>query len=192
MIEKISAPVKSYCALFMCACLALSGCATTYTQIDTVNDVDLNRFAGDWFVIASIPTILETNAYNAVETYAPPVEDRIETQFRFNSGSLDGPLRTYTPTAFVSDDSPGIWGMQFVWPFKAEYRIVHLDDAYQYTIVGRTKRDYVWIMSRQADISEAKYQQLVQRVAELGYDTAKLRRVPHGVTTAESISAASR
>ena len=69
--------------------------------------------------------------------------------------------------------------MQFIWPIRAEYRIVHLDDAYQYTIVGRSKRDYVWIMARQADISEETYRYLVARVAELGYDTSKLRRVPH-------------
>ena len=177
-VEKPSlAPV--YWALLCCVCLVLTGCTATYSAITTVDNVDLNRFSGDWFVIASIPTVIEADAYNAVETYAPPVRNRIETQFRFNAGALDGPVRTYTPTAFVSEDSPGIWGMQFIWPIRAEYRIVHLDDAYQYTIVGRSKRDYVWIMARRADISEETYRNLVARVAELGYDTSKLRRVPH-------------
>jgi apolipoprotein D and lipocalin family protein len=35
----------------------------------TVNYVDIERFMGPWYVIASIPTVLEKGAHNAVETY---------------------------------------------------------------------------------------------------------------------------
>ena len=31
--------------------------------------VDLNRFMGDWYAIAHIPTFIERDAYNAVESY---------------------------------------------------------------------------------------------------------------------------
>ncbi len=45
-------------------------------------------------------------------------------------------------------------------------------------IVGRSKRDYVWVMSRTPTVSEAQYRGFEEQVATLGYDTAKLRRVP--------------
>ena len=34
-----------------------------------VDYVDLDRFMGDWYVIATIPTFLEKDAFNPVETY---------------------------------------------------------------------------------------------------------------------------
>lgn len=160
--------------------LLIGACTTTRTNvIPTVADVDLSRFAGDWYVLGNIPTVIEREAFNAVEHYAPPEGNRIETTFTFNKGSLDGPQKVYRPTAFVSDESNAIWGMQFIWPIKAEYRIVYLDADYQYTIIGRSKRDYVWVMGREATVPEPVYADLVRRVADLGYDTTKLRRVPH-------------
>ena len=68
--------------------------------------------------------------------------------------------------------------MQFVWPFKSEYAIAYLNEDYTQTIIARSARDYVWIMARTPQISDADYQKLESRVAALGYDTAKLRRVP--------------
>jgi apolipoprotein D and lipocalin family protein len=69
--------------------------------------------------------------------------------------------------------------MQFIWPFKAEYRIIYLSDDYEQTIIGRTKRDYVWIMARKPWIPEEDYKRLVKFLAEQGYESANLRRVPH-------------
>ena len=69
--------------------------------------------------------------------------------------------------------------MQFVWPIKADYRIVYLDDAYQQTIIGRTSRDYVWVMARTAHISDQDYSALVSRVSALGYDTELLQKAVH-------------
>jgi apolipoprotein D and lipocalin family protein len=68
--------------------------------------------------------------------------------------------------------------MQFIWPIKAEYRIVYLDSDYQHTIIARNARDYVWIMARTPQISDAEYKTLTDLVAGYGYDTAKLRKVP--------------
>ena len=68
---------------------------------------------------------------------------------------------------------------QFVWPIKADYRISYLSPDYGQTIIARDQRDYVWIMARTPFLTDGEYQQLVQRVTEMGYDPAKLRKVPH-------------
>jgi apolipoprotein D and lipocalin family protein len=149
--------------------------------IHTVESVDLKRFMGDWYVIASIPTFIETDAYNAVESYKLAEDGTIETTFRFNKGGFDGAEKTYKPRGFIQDrQSNAVWGMQFIWPFKAEYRIIYLSNDYERTIIGRTKRDYVWIMARKPWIPEEDYKRLVKFLTEQGYESAKLRRVPHG------------
>lgn len=147
--------------------------------MEVVDHVDIDEFMGEWYVIASIPTFLEDEAYNAVEMYKRNSDGTIATTFTFRDGSFDGEKKTYTPTGFVREhESNAIWGMRFIWPIKADYRIVYLDDDYSQTIIGRKKRDYVWIMARTPSIPEDDYEMLVDRVAELGYALDDLRRVP--------------
>ena len=159
----------------------LLACASQRTPIPTARHVDVDRFMGDWYVIASIPTWLERNAYDAVESYRRNPDGTIATTFRFRRGGFDAPIQTYEPKGFVRDASGAVWGMQFVWPIQAEYRIAWRDEGYQQTIVGRSKRDYVWYMARTPQVSPQDYQAAVDRIAAMGYDTSRLRRVPQSV-----------
>jgi apolipoprotein D and lipocalin family protein len=68
--------------------------------------------------------------------------------------------------------------MQLIWPFQAEYRIIYLDQDYEVTVIGRTKRDYLWIMAREPEISEQHYQKLLDFIQEQGYDPQKVQKVP--------------
>ncbi len=158
--------------------LSLGGCAT-HAPMPAVESVNLKKFMGDWYVIANIPTFIERQAYNAVEHYELDSDGNIPTTFTFNKGGFDGPLKTYTPKGFIKDKtSNALWRMQFIWPFKADYRIVYLSDDYSQVIIGRKARDYVWLMARTPQISDADYQALVQKTEGLGYNLDKLRKVP--------------
>ena len=68
--------------------------------------------------------------------------------------------------------------MQFIWPIKADYRIIYLDESYGQTVIARQERDYVWIMARTPDMPEADYQGLVKLVGDRGYDVTQIRKVP--------------
>jgi apolipoprotein D and lipocalin family protein len=156
----------------------LSACSSAPT-IPTAKNVDLPRFMGDWYVIANIPTFPERDAYNAIESYKLDPDGSIATTFTFRKGAFDGPEKVMRPRGFVTDEkSNAVWGMQFVWPIKAEYLISHVDAGYTETIIARSSRDYVWIMARKPVLSEADYARLVQMVADLGYDMSKLQKVP--------------
>ena len=158
--------------------VSLSACATR-APMPTVESVDLKRFMGDWYVIGNIPTFLEGDAYNAVESYALDESGNVPTTFTFNKGGFDGPLKTYKPKGFIKDSkSNALWSMQFIWPFKADYRIVYLSEDYQQTIIGRKARDYVWLMARTPMLSDGDYQAMVRKTQGLGYDISKIRKVP--------------
>ena len=145
----------------------------------TVEQVDIERFMGPWYVIANIPTFLEKGAHNAVETYRLNDDGTIATHFTFNKGGYDGKAKEYNPKAFILDkESNARWGMRFVWPIKSDYRIVYLDDDYSQTVIARQSRDFVWIMARTPTISDYDYDQLVNFVESIGYDITQLQRVP--------------
>lgn len=141
--------------------------------------VDLAAFMGDWYVIASIPTFIEKGAHNAVESYRLDADGTIATTFTFRKGAFDGPMKRYEPRGFVRDrTSNAVWGMRFVWPIKADYRIMHLSGDGGVTVIGREKRDYVWIMARRPEIPEPEYRALLEMLEGQGYDIGRIQKVP--------------
>jgi apolipoprotein D and lipocalin family protein len=174
--QRISVVVLSF--------LLLSCAGHGREPMKTVPYVDLERFMGDWHVVANIPTFVEKGAHNAVETYRLNSDGTIATTFRFNKDGFDGSLKTYNPTGFVLDRKTNArWGMQFIWPIKSDYRIIYLDEDYQVTVIGRTKRDYVWVMSRSPNFSDDEFARIKSFIESVGYDASKLQRVPHQDTS---------
>ena len=160
--------------------LALLGAcqSTRLPPLPPVASVDLPRFMGDWYVIANIPTFIERGAHNAVERYEQATDGSITTTFTFRADSFNGKRKQYNPRGFILDGSNALWGMRFVWPIKADYRITYLNADYTQTVISRLKRDYVWIMARTPQIPAADYDRLLDLVARQGYDVSKVQRVP--------------
>jgi len=158
----------------------LFGCSSPPTEpLPRAHDVDIDRFMGDWYVIANIPTFIEKNAYNALESYSMNSDGSIATTFSFNKDGFNGKRIIYSPTGYVNPDDNSLWGMQFIWPVKAEYIIAYLSPDYQHTIIARRARDYVWIMSRTPSIEPDTYKNLISLCADMGYDTNLIKKVPH-------------
>lgn len=156
----------------------LGGCAS-YPPLPTVQKVDLERFMGDWFVVAHIPASSEAAAHNAVESYRLEADGTIATTYAFRDGGFQGELQVMRPSAVVWDEATkATWGMQFFWPLRFEYLITYLDPEYQTVIVARSRRDYAWVMARRPDVGEAELARLVQELGKQGYDTQKVRVVP--------------
>ena len=158
--------------------LGVVGCGSS-PPIATANHVDLDRFMGDWYVIANIPTFIEKDAFNAMESYSLNEDGTVATTFRFREGSIKGEEKTYHSTGYVLDnDSNAVWGMQFIWPFKADYRILFVAKDYNQTIIGRNQRDYIWIMARTPQIPEDDFLKLLTKALEQGYDISEIQKVP--------------
>ena len=156
----------------------MTACASEKV-LPTVDYVDLERFMGDWYVIANIPTFLEKEAHNAVESYRLDDDGTIATTFTFRKGAFNSERKEDNPRGFVRDTQTNAeWGMRFVWPIKADYRIVYLDDDYSTTIIGRNKRDFVWLMSRSPEMSPGRYRELLELIAAMGYDPGRVQKVP--------------
>lgn len=161
----------------------IAACASNghqpHSPVPLASDIDLPRYMGAWYVIANIPTFAEKDARDAVETYRLQDDGRVDIDFRFRKqDGGEGEMKRIGSTGFVSKEDRAIWGVQFVWPIKADYRIAYVSPDYSQTIVARDKRDHVWIMARTPTLTDAQYQVLLSRVAAMGYDKRKVRKVP--------------
>ena len=163
------------------AALLAAGCASgpEMKPVTLVPKVDLPRFMGDWYVIANIPTFLEKGAHNAKDSYVLAPDGTIPTTFSFNADGFDGPRKSYGSKGFIMDGGANaVWGQQYIWPIKADYRISYLSPDYTQTVITRETRDYVWILARTPTIPEADLAKLIAFVGTQGYDTGKIQRVP--------------
>ena len=158
----------------------ISGCSMTQTKLKIVDQVNIEKFMGPWYVIAHIPTFIERNAYNAIESYQLNDDGTIATTFTFNEGSLDGPVKTYHPKGFIVEGTNNAeWGMQFIWPIKAQYKITYLDKDSKTTVIARDALDYVWIMSRNKEVDHTQLVMIKEEIKAMGYNMDLLRMVPH-------------
>ncbi len=130
--------------------------------------------------MAHIPLWPERKAWNAVEHYQRVDQDRVAVTFTFRHAGPQGKLKQYKPTAFTDvGASDAVWAMQFLWPFRADFRVIWLDSRYQYTIIGRKQRDHAWIMARQPMVPPAMMREMLDYLAREGYPMEQMRRVPH-------------
>tara|TARA_B100000768_G_scaffold112401_1_gene104115 strand:+ start:128 stop:646 length:519 start_codon:yes stop_codon:yes gene_type:complete len=158
----------------------ISGCSMNSISLKTVDQVNINEFMGSWYVIAHIPTFIEKEAYNAIESYKLNNDGTIATTFTFNKGSLEGQKKTYNPKGFIIKGSNNAqWDMQFIWPIKSQYKITYLDNDYKTTVIARDALDYVWIMSRGKVIDKPELDKIMAHISALGYNTELLRMIPH-------------
>jgi len=151
----------------------------TKDKMETVEYVDIDKFMGDWYVIANIPTFIEKEATNAIESYRLDDEGNIATTFTFYKESSPDKITKYTPKGFIVNKKTNAeWEMQFVWPFKSKFLIIYLDQNYETTVIGHPSKNYVWIMSREPEIDNFKYTSIMNELSSIGYDLKKIQKVP--------------
>ncbi len=170
----------NYLLVLLNAAFFLGGCETMSKEpLKTVDFVEIPKFMGRWYVIANIPTFLEKGAHNATESYRLRDDEAIDVTFKFNKDSFDGPVKEFHPKGFIYDKKTNAeWRMRFIWPFLADYLIIDLAPDYSLTVIGVPSRKYVWMMARTPKIDEALYQQTLQKIAAMGFDIAKVEKVP--------------
>lgn len=147
--------------------------------LETVDSVDLERFAGLWYVIESMPTALEEGAHDATEHYALRDDGQIDITFRFREGGFDEPLETFEMRGWVHDEETRAeWRVRPFWPLRLAYLVLELAPDYSHTVIGHPSKRYVWIMARQPALDPEILGELRSGLAASGYDVSRIERVP--------------
>ena len=152
-----------------------------HKPLETVDYVDLKKYAGKWYEIASFPQRFQKGCHNTMAEYQLTDKDYIKVINRCNKGSIKGELNKVEGKAFVQKGSGNSkLKVQFFWPFRGKYWIIDLPDDYSYAVVGHPNREYLWILSRTPDMDEELYKEIISRVEKKGFDISKLEKTVHG------------
>lgn len=153
--------------------------STTITKsqiLQTVPNVDLKKYSGKWYEIASYPQRFQKGCHRTIAEYTLSDKGYVIVENSCNRNSLNGKLSSIKGKAFVEKNSGNAkLKVQFFWPFKGKYWIIDLADDYSYAVVSHPNKKYLWILSRTPQMDKALYQQIIMRLKEKGFDLSKLQ-----------------
>jgi len=148
-------------------------------SLQTVPYVDLKKYSGIWYEIASYPQRFQKGCQGTTAKYTLSARDYVIVENRCNKGSLTGKQSSIKGKAFVEKNSGNAkLNVQFFWPFKGKYWIIDLADDYSYAVVSHPNKNYLWILSRTSKMDDVTYQQILSRLREKEFDLTKLLLTP--------------
>ena len=165
--------MKKY--LLIIGIMSLFGCKTN-PPLQTVANVDLNKYLGKWYEIAAFPQYFEKGCSCVTAEYSLSDKKYINV---LNSAykAEENKFTSAKGKAFVAEGSNNSkLKVQFFWPFKGKYWIIELADDYSYAVVGAPDRKYLWILSRTKIMDDSLYSKIVSRTKEKGFDITLLKK----------------
>ncbi|PQJ08982.1 hypothetical protein CJD36_021475 [Flavipsychrobacter stenotrophus] len=144
--------------------------------LHTVISVDVEKYSGKWYEIASYPQRFQKGCHCTTAEYTLSPDGYLIVENRCNKGSVNGKQSYIKGKAFVEKNSGNAkLKVQFFWPFRAKYWIIDLAGDYNYAVVSHPNKKYLWILSRTPKMNDAIYQQILSRLKEMGFDLSKLQ-----------------
>jgi len=168
---KMLLPLLMFCGLVFLWTACRSG-----KKLPVVASVDLNRYQGRWYEIASIPLRFSRYCACTFAEYTPSADGRILVYNQCRNTKTGG-TDSISGKAFpVKGSNNAILKVQFFWPFRGDYYIIDLDSQYTHAMVGSPDRNTLWILSRTPALPESVYAACTEKAAALGFDITRLRR----------------
>lgn len=165
-------------ALALAAFAALTSSDAQNKPLEVVPHVDIQKYLGTWYEIATIPQRFQKGCVGVTAEYKLRKDGDIDVLNTCRQGTLDGKVRTAHGKAWVVDRKTNAkLKVRFFWPFTGDYWIIALDANYQWAVVGHPDRKYLWILSRSPQMGEAFYDELLQLIEAKGYELSKIKKI---------------
>lgn len=142
---------------------------TELPPLQTVAQVDLNRYLGLWYEIGRYPNSFQKGCLDSTAMYTARPDGKIDV---LNScrDAQDGSLREAKGRAWVVDNTTNArLKVSFFWPFRGDYWIIDLGREYEYAVVGTPDRKYLWILSRTPEMSTDILEKILQNVEKQSF-----------------------
>ena len=152
--------------------VSLFGACDAAEKVDnsTVTSFDLNRYLGSWYEIAKYDHYFERDLDYAMAHYTLREDGKIDV---LNTGIKDGRAKDATGIAKATD-VPGLLRVSFFGPFYSDYRVLLIDENYQYALVGGSTDKYLWILSRTPQVDNATLSFILAEADRRGYSTSRI------------------
>ena len=148
--------------------------SVTWQPVRTVPTVDLGRYVGAWYEIARYPNFFQKGCRDSTAHYTLRPDGEISILNRCLKGDAGEASEAKGRAWVAAPPDTARLKVMFFWPFRGDYWIIELGDNYEYAVVGTPDREYLWILSRTPTLSDTTYADILQKLAQQGFDPAKL------------------
>ena len=142
-------------------------------DLKVVANVDLAKYCGTWFEIASFPQQFQKGCECTTAEYTQTDKAYLTVENRCSRNGTESYIKG---KAFIDKNSNNAkLKIQFFWPFKGKYWIIDLAADYSYAVVSNPNKKYLWILSRKVTLDKDVYNGIVKRLTEKGFDLTRLK-----------------
>lgn len=171
--------------IFLIAIVIATACgfgSADPSELQTVPHVDLSRYLGVWYEIASFPGPHQQGCVASQATYSLRDDGDIKVLNECRDKTLSGEWRRAEGRAWVVDKANyAKLKVRFFWPFSGDYWVIDLGENYEFAVVSEPNRNYLWILSRTRQMPETTYNAILNRLKQKGFDLQRLNRTPQPI-----------
>ncbi len=153
-------------------------CKSQTMPATAADPIDLPRFMGAWHVIAHVPYFGERGHVASRDEYILLANGGIGVRYVYQEG-FGEPVKSLESRATVKEGTGNRrWTTWFFGIIPTKFRILETAPDYSWALIDYPGRDLAWVFARSADMDDARYAELKEKMRGHGVDTAKLMRVP--------------
>lgn len=173
--------MKSFVLLNLSAFqLLIYSCSMSQNPLAVTDSIDLRKYAGKWYEIASYPMSFQKDCFCVTAEYTLTDKGYVNVFNSCRKGSANGKVKSITGKAFPVEGTNNVkLKVQFFWPFRADYWVLDKAKDYSWAVVSAPSRKYLWILSRTPDMQKETWQHITERLQKNGFDLSKLKMMVH-------------
>lgn len=166
--------------IYMITLMTLFAGCKVNQPLAVVDKVDIEKYAGLWYEIASYPTRFQKNCFSTTAEYTLSPKGFVIVENKCRKDSVNGPNAGIKGKAFVVKNSNNAkLKVQFFWPFRGSYWIIGLAPDYSWAVVSHPNRKYLWILSRTKTLDNTTYNSIIELIKEKGLQPELLKKTEH-------------
>lgn len=150
------------------------------SSVETASSVDLEKYLGTWYEVASIPQSFQKQCVTDTKAEYSKTDDGMIRVLN-SCEKLNGDISASEGRAKVIDTVSNsklkvtfVKLVSWIFSFGGSYWILDVDSGYNVALVGDPTRAYAWILSRQKQLTAAQWVDAEKTFKMKGYDTCKI------------------
>jgi len=148
------------------------------SKIETVKNIDLDRYTGTWYEIARMPNKHENGLVEVTSTLKKVGKNKYMLISSGYKGSRGGKRSSLKGAVEIPDkNNTGNLKLK-VFLFTVDFQIIDIDQKnYNYALVTSDGGKNLWIFSRSPVMNSRDYQKMMDSARDKGFEVARLEKV---------------
>ncbi|PSW66095.1 lipocalin family protein [Photobacterium leiognathi] len=153
----------------------LNGCTTGKPEtITPVSSFELNKYLGTWYEIARLDHSFERNLDKVSATYSMNADGSVKVINKGFNTQKQQWKEAVGKAKFVKTQDVGYLKVSFFGPFYGSYIIFYLEPDYSTALISSYNYEYLWLLSRQKQLTTEQLHKYLTIAQQAGFDTSKL------------------